>query len=290
MKRSLAHLPPHKREHLKYVADVIREIIPDVQMIILFGSHARGDWVEDEYEEDHITYSYISDYDILVVPEKRWTIRKQWLLDRIDKQVGWPWRSPSLSLIAHDIKDFNKRLACRSSFFTDIKKEGVLLYDSKKYKLERARKLSPEERQKYAKEDFGRWFRKANVFFVMYECALARRHFDNAAFQLHQATENAYHAFLLAFTGYKPKLHDLTKLGQRASAYCTELLKIFPQQTKEEKRLFELLRSAYVDARYKKDYKITKKELAYLAERVKKLHVLVSRVCKRKIKSFTENG
>ncbi len=31
---------------------------------------------------------------------------------------------------------------------------------------------------------------------------------------------------------------------------------------------FKLLKKAYIDARYKKDYKITKKQLEYLAERV----------------------
>ena len=36
-------------------------------MIILFGSYARGEWVEDIYTEGHITYEYISDFDILVL-------------------------------------------------------------------------------------------------------------------------------------------------------------------------------------------------------------------------------
>jgi hypothetical protein len=36
---------------------------------------------------------------------------------------------------------------------------------------------------------------------------------------------------------------------------------VFPLDTDEHKRLFELLRKAYVDARYKLHYKITKEEL-----------------------------
>jgi uncharacterized protein len=38
-----------------------------VEKIILFGSHARGDWVADKYQEGYVTYEYQSDYDILVV-------------------------------------------------------------------------------------------------------------------------------------------------------------------------------------------------------------------------------
>jgi predicted nucleotidyltransferase len=36
-------------------------------MIILFGSYAHDEWVEDIYTEGHITYEYISDFDVLVL-------------------------------------------------------------------------------------------------------------------------------------------------------------------------------------------------------------------------------
>jgi predicted transcriptional regulator len=57
-------------------------------------------------------------------------------------------------------------------------------------------------------------------------------------------------------------------------------MKIFPRQTDEEDRLFNLLKDAYIDARYKKDYKITREELEYLAKRVEKLCDLVAEICK----------
>jgi len=41
-----------------------------IAMIILFGSYARGDWVSDEYIKGHITYSYQSDLDIMVILKK----------------------------------------------------------------------------------------------------------------------------------------------------------------------------------------------------------------------------
>ena len=60
MKKSLAHLPEPKREELKIVVETILEECPTAQMIILFGSYARGDWVEDCYVEDNVTYEYAS--------------------------------------------------------------------------------------------------------------------------------------------------------------------------------------------------------------------------------------
>ncbi|MCX4080016.1 nucleotidyltransferase domain-containing protein [Rickettsia rhipicephali] len=44
-----------------------------IALIILYGSYARGDWVKDMYTEDHITYSYTSDFDFLV--EKKVNLR-----------------------------------------------------------------------------------------------------------------------------------------------------------------------------------------------------------------------
>jgi len=67
MKKSLAHLPEHKQDEIRAVAELIKERI-DVEFIILFGSYARGDWVEDVYVgNDGTTYEYKSDYDLLIV-------------------------------------------------------------------------------------------------------------------------------------------------------------------------------------------------------------------------------
>jgi uncharacterized protein (UPF0216 family) len=68
------------------------------------------------------------------------------------------------------------------------------------------------------------------------------------------------------------------------------ICKIFPRKEGKEKRLFELLKKAYVDARYKKSYKITKPELEYLADRVKKLRRLALKKCREKIEQFEKES
>ena len=65
MKRSLSHLPKHKQQELNEITSITKAN-PGVEMVILFGSYARGDWVEDIYTEGHITYEYKSDFDILI--------------------------------------------------------------------------------------------------------------------------------------------------------------------------------------------------------------------------------
>ena len=95
---------------------------------------------------------------------------------------------------------------------------------------------------------------------------------------------------MLVASGYKPKTHNLETLGKIASRYYPEFLKIFPKKTEDEKRLFKQLKKAYIDARYKKDYSISKEELAYLAKRVEKLRDLVEKTCKAKIETLKDVG
>jgi uncharacterized protein len=286
MKRSLAHLPKYKREELKKITSIIKENA-DVEMIILFGSYARGTWVEDIYKEGHITYEYKSDYDILVVVKEHGLARKLGLWDKIKSIIR---RSSTIrthiALIVHDIKEVNKALARGQYFFSDIKKEGVLLYDSKRFELAQARKLSPEERKQTAEEDFKYWFKSASEFYKTFEFAVKRRTYTIAAFLLHQATERSYMTTLLVFTHYKPKEHDLEKLGKQVSNLDPRFLPVFPHTTPEEKRLFELLQKGYIDARYNPKYKITRKELEYLAGRVKQLQKLTKAICKKRIESY----
>ena len=78
-------------------------------------------------------------------------------------------------------------------------------------------------------------------------------------------------------------MHDIEELGSMAENYNSELLHVFPMATPEQKECFELLQKAYVDARYDKNYKITKEQLLYLIDRVEKLKEITERICTARI-------
>jgi predicted nucleotidyltransferase len=63
MKTSLDHLPEQKRAQLRAITSIFCEGAP-LEMLILFGSHARGDWVEDPET------GYRSDWDVRSVSHK----------------------------------------------------------------------------------------------------------------------------------------------------------------------------------------------------------------------------
>ena len=258
-----------------------------ISKIILFGSYARGTWVRDKYFEGSILYSYESDLDILVLLKKEYSkdFNKSNIEDKIEKLLEQQnlHKNPWITLITEPIIYVNKQLEKNQYFFSDIKKEGILLYDDGITPLSEARNLSKSEKREIAKDDYEYWFERGKEFLFKAKNAHERKVYWSSAFELHQSTESFYNAILLVFTGYKPKLHDLKKLGGMIRVYDDDLLKIFPIDTSERKECFELLRAAYIDARYNKNYSISKEQLEYLIKRVEKLKETTEKICLEKI-------
>ncbi len=284
MQYSIKHLPKYKQHELQDIVTEIRERHSEVAMIILFGSYAGNNWVE-ERAEDGVHYKYQSDYDILAITAKEYEAMKLEQDNILSNNLRQVSRTP-VSVIAHEIDFINRRLRKAQYFFNDIRKEGICLYDSGEFTLSEPKELTPKERQKLAKEDFDYWFESATEFLDGYQFYFDKKNYNLAAFLLHQATERFFSTILLVFTRYKPNTHDLEKLYTYVNSQEPEFLKIFPQRTKEEKHRFQLLRKAYVDARYKPSYNVTGEELIWLAERVKLLKDMTQNLCGVKINSF----
>jgi predicted nucleotidyltransferase/HEPN domain-containing protein len=276
MKTSLDHLPDNKQRRLRALGELIRKEA-EVEMIILFGSFARGDWVEDPIG------GYFSDFDVLVIVKSPKLVEKHKLWSKIEDRARRITDPTSLSLIVHDIEDVNRQLERGFYFFSDIKREGILIYDSGRYQLAEAKDRPAAERKAQAQAWFDQWFTSAGEFYQAFEDGLARGHCKLAAFQLHQTTERLYHCAILTLTAYKTKGHNIEDLGKRAGDLHPLLRNVFPRGTPEEDRLFKLLKRAYVDARYDPTYAITREELTAIAVHVRALRDRVEQVCRERV-------
>lgn len=288
MKTDFSFLPEHKQRELKGIVTVLIPRFAEIEMIILFGSHARNTWVEDYYTEKGTQYSYISDYDLLIILSKNSQANSHTLTQAITERLDNMQLRVPAQPIYHGIEFVNHELSEGSYFFGDIKKEGILLFTTNRYQLADKRDMSPAEIQDKAQKNFDRWFQSANAFFESFEFGYNRGNLNIAAFQLHQAAERYYGAIQLVFTAYKPKTHNLEELAGLAKACDMEFSKAFPMATKLEQERFDLLKRAYVDARYNEDYVITKEDLDYLSERVQLLRDLTEKICKEKIEGFVK--
>src|SRR5262245_25212758 len=254
MKTSRDHLPAHKREQIAAVLALVRAAAA-VEMVILFGSYARGDWVED------LVNLYFSDFDIMVIVATEALAQDDALWAGISRQAQPIGGRVPVTLLVHDIKQFNQEVRSGQYFYWDILREGVLLYDSRRFQLARPKALEPAERLALGELSFRYWFQSAREFWRGSVYYAARGLGPHAAFLLHQAAERYFHAALLVFTGYKPKTHDLEDLAKQTAPLHPALAGAMPRAEGEEERLFDLLKRAYIEARYSKSYRITGEEL-----------------------------
>jgi len=286
MKKEKNHLPDNKCKELTELVQIILDNYPSVAMIILFGSYARGNWVEEKHE-DNIHYRYQSDFDILVVIADRRIRTQQRIEQDVEETLNQSDKIKTpVSVLVHDLDFINVNLARTQYFFSDIRREGILLYGKEQFQLQKERKLTRQERRQLAQEDFDFWFKSVGRFLEIYQFNLEKKYYSNAAFELHQATERLYTTALLVYTRYKPNTHDLRTLRKMTNAIDNRFGQVFLFDSEEKKELFNLLRSAYIDARYKKNYAITHKKLVSLQEEVNKLQALIEKLCKEKITKF----
>ncbi len=286
MKKTPAHLPDDKQNELKRIVSVVRDRCEDVEMIVLFGSYARGDYKEEADLKPERKSGHKSDYDILVVTGEKKTAIDTGLWQTVAKECDNAGLSTHVRIVAHDIQELNIKLAEGQYFYSDVIEEGCLLHDSGRFKLAGKRKLKPEEEKRIAQDYFDHWFERATGFWGYYEFDIQRKQYALAAFQLHQATESAFKTICLVFTHYNPNEHLLGLLCDMAAEHDAALSGIFPKETREERRRFESLDYAYIGARYDPDYRISKEDLEYLSARVKHLLDLTEKICKAKIESF----
>jgi predicted nucleotidyltransferase len=292
MKTSLEHLPEGKRQELARILEILfREFEAAthnrtgarkqgrILKVVLFGSYARGDWVADPVG------GYRSDYDLLVVvnDEELTDTAEYWMHaeERLQQayEITHDLTAPA-HFIVHSLADVNGQLTRGRPFFTDIARDGIAIYDTPDHPFARPARLSPQEAYDEAKANFERWFPSAAGFLDTGRYAASQERLNEAAFQLHQAAERFYHCALLTMTLYSTKSHNLNFLQAQAERVAPELIPAWPRGARFEKRSWELLRRAYVEARFSAHYAVTRDELAWLLERVADLQARVEGSCR----------
>lgn len=292
MKDSIAYLPKDKQEDLNFLVKEILRRLPQTEFIILYGSYARGNYVRRSVriEDGGIPTVKISDYDIYVITSGINSKKAETVLDNIEDIffTGKDFdRDTPVEFINDDIVQLNKFIQEGRYFHTQIKQEGIVLYNSGKYKLARRRKLNFDEIKEQAQEYFDEKFGRANSFLqatkLIYE---NMKDYKLCSFNLHQSCENYYYAIRLTFTLRNNKQHNLSKLSSTTRRYSDDLRTVFPQNTPEEKRLFKLIKAAYVDARYNPHFIVTKEDVDALIPKVELLRDITKRICEVKIKEY----
>ncbi|MCA1200176.1 HEPN domain-containing protein [Sphingomonas sp. R647] len=289
MRVDLDHLPQVQQAELARVRDTLmaefaQAIATSTQpwkkngrilKIILFGSYARNDWV-DEPEN-----GYQSDFDLLVIVshEDLTDIAGYWYIAE-DKILHDPAVQRPVNIIVHTLDEVNRALQRGEYFWADIVRDGVVLYELPQHPLAAPKPLTPADALAMAERyfddrfaDIDMWIEDADRHREREDDPDRRRR--HSAFLLHQATETAYACFLLVRTLYFPRSHNIKFLRSLSEDKEPRLVDVWPRATRIERRRFEMLKRAYVEARYSPSYEISAEDLEALAASVRQLRDIV---------------
>jgi uncharacterized protein len=298
MRTDLDHLPPAKQRELERVVQILFEEFDEARAlatqdwkkkgrilkIILYGSYARGGWVD----EPHTAKGYQSDFDLLIiVNDKRLTDRVEYWAkaeERLNRELAITktLKTP-VNFIVHTLHEVNDGLAHGRFFFMDVARDGIAIYQSEDSELAEPKPKTPDQALAMAREYFEEWMPQANAFYNMSAQGAREGSLKQAAFVLHQAAESLYHCVLLVCTFYTPHVHNLGFLRTQAERLDRRLTYVWPTDTRKDRALFEKLKDAYVKARYSKHYRISAEELAWLSACVEELGRVVQTICEKRI-------
>lgn len=295
MKNSIDFLPERKQRDLRELAALIRDEVKDVVMIILYGSYAANTYVERDERRDYgVRTIYMSDYDLLVVTKRRLGERESTVEARIRERFAAGKNDENLprpQIINESISKLNDALTMGRYFYVEIVAKGIMLYDSGECQLATPGELDYAEIKKMAEEYYDDKFSDGLDFFKGANFYYQEENYHMTAFMLHQATESFLKTIPLVYILYGYKEHDLQFLIEKCKPYTLELAKVFPCDTDEEKRLFDLLRRAYLEARYnKKNFIVTKTDIDALVPKIELLRNIVEKVCRERLNHYDQQN
>jgi len=165
MRSDLDHLPPAKQRELERVVQIIFEEFGAahenatsrrkrgrILKVILYGSHARGGWVD----EPHTAKGYVSDFDLLIIVNQKeltdraayWTAAEQRL---IEEKLAGRLRTP-VNFVVHSWQEVGDGLAHGRFFFLDIARDGVVLQEVDDRPLPEPKPKTPQQALAMAQE------------------------------------------------------------------------------------------------------------------------------------------
>ena len=268
MRTDLDHLPPAKQRELERVVQILFEEFEAaneaatgkrakarIRKIILYGSYARGGWVD----EPHTAKGYQSDFDLLIiVNQKELTDRATYWYkadERLmrERAITGRLKTP-VNFIVHTLQEVNDGLAHGRFFFMDVAKEGIALYAG----MTTRRSTSPSPRRPTRPM---RWPRsisrsgfRAPVTLDMRDCRY--RHWRSGLKKARISTcTKRPSASTTACCWSAPSTRRTTTISPSCAprpSGSTAASAASGRWTRRERAMFEKLKDAYVKARYSK--------------------------------------
>jgi HEPN domain-containing protein len=260
----------------KLVEAVVEVAKPD--MIFLLGASLYRRRTESIFNDPAPTSQNTSDYFLLILIRDLSNRELHEWQDKIENRCKLIM---PVTTIVLQTATYEEWLKAGHRFAVTVWQSAVPIYKSANLFREASKSIAGTGIDMDFEKQFVDGLTKAKEFLAGSELFQVRKQNTMAAFMLHQSAEQSLRTLLKTGTGFHANTHNIGRLLRYASLVSYQLPDIFPQKTEQDKRLFDLLQKAYIDARYKENYKINSDDLQCLTEKVRYIQEILSDVGSR---------
>lgn len=252
------------------------EVIP-AERIYILGSTTTCRNTESIFISKTHTANFIEHLYVLVLYSLHKTERKNNLQDKLEKACH---SILPATIVVLDVNQFNIWLTEGNVFAYQVQNFALLIFENLATTLAKGKIIDEMEIKRSNEICYCQGLNKVQEFTAGANLFLIRRQNNMAAFMLHQATEHALLTILSITTGLRVNTHNLDKLLRYCSMGTYIVNDVFPRREERDKRIFQLLQSAYVGARYTSSYTIASLDLLGLRDKVDMLKDQISKIYK----------
>lgn len=286
MKESIRHFPPDMQEALKRLSLIIRRKIKDTAMIIVVDRNDLEQHVRIRREVSD-TATDMRDLEIVVVSNLNLMERRRSIFSRIDNRflqvAGDVGISTSPVYFNISVMRLNEGLASGNLFCVNIRRYGIMLYDSKEFALVSPQQVDYAQVCRSSHATLEQHLLRADEFLWGAEQYHNRSNHTLAVFLLSLAAENLMDTLLNIYLQYHFQHTHLEEWLSYCKLYTTGIRELFPCDSDEEKRLFALLNDAQKETRFRLDFTIQPEDAETLMLRVLELRTFTERSCEERI-------
>lgn len=212
-------------------------------------------------------------YDLLIINKQEARLKDHEIIDLVNNRFK---NQASINVLSHSEVSVLHALKENHPFFFNVLRNGVMLYQAEESLLKLIDlNKAKEEHSPIPVREYTRAFELSEHLLQVASDAIGGGVYDVGVFLLHQCMEQTCIASVKAHLQYRPTTHSLRKLIDLVNCYIPQARTYFPCSTMDEQELFDFLKKAYSDVRYKTVYRVPSHIAFALLVRVEKFQKLL---------------
>jgi HEPN domain-containing protein len=287
MHTSISHLTGKEQNDLHHITKRIVENIGP-ELIYLYGSRLVHEINRSFFIEKRRTETFTSMYDLVIIISDEERLEEgaiRIFCENIARQYG------KVNLIVHRKDYLIQQIVEGNFFFCWIHRFAIMLHSREKLPefVLKGKSKAVATLYKEVYPGFTKFQANAKSYLRTARERQKEKAYPIALHMVKQSVENSCQSLIYSCTGYLAATGNLPRIFNYTRNFTADAISIFPENTKEEKRLFQLLVDAAGTSHTNELRNATTIELIILIDRAEQMYQLSERLFHKRMAGFKTN-